>query len=254
MTPPRIRVEDAPPAPGLRHAILAALAPLLDRPSEALLPAPGAHDDVHARQHVTPDGRREENGVLWLERAGVPWRRSETTCAELVPAGAESATTVRTLWRADMAELRDPLGGLIATATADRCRRLALEPGPAWPPWLRPTAAVAHEPAGPALRIAVLGVPERLRDVYCAVLAALGDAADARGVALDVVLAQEPLTVVAPEIDGLVLPGGADMSQVEPLAAAVAAAQRRRKAKGARSGQAGAGLCRGAPCAALDNR
>lgn len=226
MTPPRIRIEDRAPTPGRRHALIAALAARLDRPAAALLPATNAHDDVHARQHVTPDGRREENGISWLERVGLEWARGTSDAAQLTPQGAVGETILRSRWQGDAAAVLDPENRLVATLRLDPCRRPQLEPGPAWPTWLRRPSAPERPAARQTCRMALLGDPDRLRDVYCAVLASLGDAADANGVDLDVTPLQDPEGATAPAFDGLLLPGGADMSQVEPLAAAARRAQR----------------------------
>lgn len=224
MTARRIRVVDAAPAVGRRYAILAALAACWDGPVEAVLPLPDASDDVHARQHVTPEGLREENGVLWLERAGVRWRRGDGAIAELLPADEAAETlTLTAHWSETGAALRDAEGGAVVAARWDAYGRPWLEAGPAWPEDLaRPAPPTPVD--GPVRRVTIIGDPRRLRDVYCAAIAALGDAADAEGLVLEISVEPSPDAALDAEPDGVVLPGGADMSQVAPLTAAAARA------------------------------
>jgi CTP synthase len=75
-------------------------------------------------------------------------------------------------------------------------------------------------PAGPALRIGIVGSAQHHRAVNPAVLARLGDAADRCA------LAVKPVFVPADSapVHGLILPGGADMAQVAPQIAAAQAA------------------------------
>jgi CTP synthase len=81
------------------------------------------------------------------------------------------------------------------------------------------TAELSRPPAPaprPRLAIAVLGTREDQRQVYPAGLAALGDAADALGVELDLRFIDPSAPGPAPldEVGGLLLPGGSDMANV----------------------------------------
>src|SRR5260370_749961 len=85
-------------------------------------------------------------------------------------------------------------------------------------------------PVGPQPRIIVVGHKAHFAQIYPAVLASLGDAADQIGMvpAVSCVAHQDIAdggwTSVLKEADGLVLPGGTDMSQVEGQIAAATAA------------------------------
>lgn len=245
MTAPSLRLRDACPAPARRHALIAAMAARLPGPAHARLPPARPDDDAHARQHVTPDGRPEENGVLWLEREGVSWARRAGDESALSPAGGSSAAVAWTaVWRgARSASVHDAAGALVARAQADGFGRLGLEPGPAWPDGFEVGAAVPPGAAAPATPVAVIGVRDRLADVYGAVFAALGDAADMTGRALAPFVAADVETALAQGARGLVLPGGADLAQVAPL---VAAARRARSV-----GAPTLGLCLGMQAMAL---
>jgi CTP synthase len=85
----------------------------------------------------------------------------------------------------------------------------------------RPVPA-GHAGAAPGqrVRILVVGDESLTRDTYPANLAALGDAADALGVDVDLAF-RDPrdaewaeVPAILPGIDGIVLPGGSDMEQV----------------------------------------
>ena len=98
----------------------------------------------------------------------------------------------------------------------------------------RPRLAEAHPRAfaRQAVRILVVGDETLLRDTYPANLAALGDAADALGLDVDLsfVDPREPdhasFDTLLSSIDGLVLPGGSDMEQVPGQIEAARAALR----------------------------
>lgn len=232
MNVPAITLVDAPPQPGLRHALLAALAIAVRHAGakelQAILPEPPASDDVHARQHVTPDGRTEENGVFWLERAGVPIDRGPGSTARLMHNGSNDECQLISYWTDEFAELQDETGGRVASAQIDTFGRLQLSASTNGPTWLQPPPKL-HAPkgSGPAVRIAIIGEAHRLRHVYPAVLAALGDAADAVAIEIETEIVDRLDNVNGNKFNGIVLPGGADMGQVEPLAAACRLARRR---------------------------
>lgn len=213
-----VLILDEPMAEGWRHAGAALLAELL--PAEAYVRAAVAPAEPDAPaaavQHVTPDGRRARNGVLWLERAGVPVTFDESLPPRATrldfagPSPWPDTLTARlegcalTVSGADQAAL---------SAAIDYFGRPVADPGGA--------AAIAPRSA---LRIGILSTDDRLLSVYPAVTAALGDAADALGLSLAVEHLAD-LSAVAAPLDGLVLPGGPDMGEVEPLVAASHAAR-----------------------------
>ena len=232
MTAPTIALDDTPPHPGLRHALLAALAEAVHGAHRtglrAILPEACSGDDVHARQHVTAEGCREENGILWLERVALPFTRASGPLARLVHPAAGEEQRLTSRWTEERAELFDDAGMLTASARIDAYRRVLLEPAPAAPSWLRLPAACAP-PGGSrrALRVAIIGDAHRMRHVYPAVLAALGDTSDALGRNIEIEIAATVDDLTARGVDGIVLPGGADMGQVEPLVAACRRARSR---------------------------
>lgn len=83
------------------------------------------------------------------------------------------------------------------------------------------------------LRVGLVGAESDHRHVYPAALAALGDAGDAEGVGIDVRFVSPPglrrqdVDAVLDEVDGLVLPGGSDMSNVPGQILMAAGALRR---------------------------
>ncbi len=152
-------------------------------------PDDGALPDT-ARCFVTADGRLLRNDAFWLE-----WG-SARPLAAIPPDDAEVLVVV---------------GGDSAAACGPDPASCSL-PVDAFGRPLQPSAA----PGGS--RIAILGRAEE----QGAALAALGDAADRLGIPLRPIL----FTGALPDADGLVLPGGADMSVVERQIVAAQAALR----------------------------
>lgn len=113
----------------------------------------------------------------------------------------------------DISPGADPTPGLTpAIAPGDNFpgANPALNPAPA-------TASVNHVSAeGSPLCIALLGSRRDQLDVYPAIAAALGDAADALALTLDILFAspQEPLGDTLDRANGVLLPGGASMANV----------------------------------------
>ena len=234
----RIRIEDpAPPGAGYRYAALAALAwafGLTERAGlKATLPAADhPDDDVHDRQHVTAEGRLTANGLIWLERAGVAVELSPDAAGASLVLGAGETLQARVLWHGDAAftVVFEPEAGVCAAFVLDDYGR----------PWLHKDVRVSdllgplrpREPVAATrdFRIAVLADPRFLCQVYPAVLAALGDAADSLQCRLSVDLVPTPCDPSAfgeaerwASYDGVVLPGGADMERAEALIAAAGA-------------------------------
>jgi Glutamine amidotransferase class-I len=97
-------------------------------------------------------------------------------------------------------------------------------------PGLPALPARAAEPRGEKLGVGILGHERYHRDIYPAVLAALGDAAERTGLAVTPLFpdpAGIPAETLLP-LDGLILPGGSDLTQVPGQIAVAAAAFDRR--------------------------
>ncbi|MFE3836244.1 glutamine amidotransferase-related protein [Pseudogemmobacter sonorensis] len=167
-----------------------------------------------AREFVTADRRPMPNGCFWLERAtGGVWLppMSETPLSGPVVLAAASEADLPE--GVDLVLRRDEIPLVV-----DEFGRPWLEgPVPGLPeaiPQARPI------PRGAALRICVIGFDDHLRRVNPTVIARLADAADAGGFRLEIstVPAETVVALGIPSgIDGLVLPGGGDMGQVEAL-------------------------------------
>lgn len=195
-------------------------------------------------QHVMEHGELAPNGVLWSERAsGLPAdppvdrgavARIEAQ-AVLVPLNpairahqeaaarieAAAAAMERPVERYDVAERDDAF--VVLPRGSD-------EPASIWRrdgfgrPFRKAPAPALSEPAGaqakPPLRILIIGDESLQREVYPANIAALGDAADALGLALSLdfidprVRQDRSWEKILAEVDGVLLPGGSDMEQV----------------------------------------
>lgn len=265
MTPKRICLQDpAPPSSGYRFAALAALAETYfpeaarrDGATAPLVTLSGpihAGEDVHDRQHVTPSGTTTTNGVLWLERAGLSLsfespekdRPGEDACltlgggADLV-AYREAPTTLRASvqWHGDRAFsiLFAEQGQAGADFILDRYGRPALQEDRGVGALLQADPQrfdpIDPAPQAPPVRLAIIADAERMRRVYPAVLAAIGDAADFLGCLpeIDVFghLDMAPQGAAGPDwrrYDGVILPGGADMERTEALIATAAACRK----------------------------
>ena len=113
-----------------------------------------------------------------------------------------------------------PAGGLSVADGLD-----AVWAADAYPPRLdafgRPGTDPAATRAGPALRIGICGTEARHRIANPAVLVRLADAADRIGAALEPVFLPADVPITLPDdLAGIVLPGGADMAEVEAQIAA----------------------------------
>jgi CTP synthase len=185
---PRILVR----GPGAERAAAALIRARHPAPAVAAFLGPVAVGDF-----VTADGRFLPNAALWLEWAtGQPLPEGVPPAAPLVVAAPDPATA--------------PIPGFEIIA-ADAVPVLADRFG-------RPSLVQREDAAGDC-RIGLLGNAHHHRHVYPAVLAQLGDAADRTGIAVAPVLlsADEALTEgVLAGLDGMILPGGADMGQVAP--------------------------------------
>ena len=238
------------------------------------LPRPG--DDVHDLQHVTADGRTAPNGLIWLERAGIRVAFCSNAERASLTIGAGDTLQAQVIWHEDSAfsiafdvkegaraEFRldeygrpwlyeeSRLSGVLerrpncrnrfsdrrASKNRDEQQRRDSEQDSDAPGTARQGEPL-HSPA--RAKIAVLADPRRMRLGYPAVLAALGDAADARDCSLSIDIIPAPRDPIAHDLsarvftdsdetrrwrsyDGVVLPGGADMERTEALVAAAAA-------------------------------
>jgi CTP synthase len=189
-------------------------------------------------QHVLAHGELAPNGLLWAERAtdrfvGAPIQYGAVARLDepaivvpvnpAVPAQAVMAERARdgALARGhavETCEVTEEDGTFVARPSGSddvigRWRRDAFG---------RPQAegAPAHRNGGIPLRILLVGEEDLLRDTYPANLAALGDAADALGLAVEPVFldarasAGQPVEAILAAVDGVILPGGSDMEQV----------------------------------------
>lgn len=178
-------------------------------------------------QFVTRDGRLEHNAWLWLERAGGvvddQARPVSVEEVEALPAGSivlAPATVVTPPsahacyliadergWRLDLAGDAEH----VLSAQRDAFGRIVVGDQP-------------YSVCGVgALRVLIAGEQEHLLTRYPAVLAALGDAADAMGIVVEPLI-RSPRELDASrvdeligDVDAIILPGGCDNSQVEGM-------------------------------------
>lgn len=192
-----------------------------------------------AVQHVAAAGMLVPSGLLWFERlTGQPV--APTASADtIVTAARDHAVVVP--WHPPV-QAAEQLDTLLAEARAQavpvrlwhveayegRWRLRATDDGDCPADWWQRDAAgrlVRHQDQasdmhpdapGDALRIGLVGTEHDQRQVYPATLACLADAADARGLALDLRFLA-PRSVGPADLRGLhgvVLPGGSDMGNV----------------------------------------
>lgn len=204
------------------------------------------HGRFDCMQHVLAHGELAPNGLIWAERAsrravpppvdrGAVVRLPGTVVVPLNPALPAHEEAERRLL-ATAARAGRPVELLVVSVVDDvyilRAATDESEVG-RWrlDAYGRPVAADAVTPGGEALRVLVVGPEDHQREVYPATIAALGDAADALGVRLDLRFIdprEEPnWERLLGEVDGLVLPGGSDMEQVRGQIDAARAAIRR---------------------------
>lgn len=237
-----------------------ALAALLARAVGAtLLHLPASFDlrrYPDAVQHVTHDGVLVPSGLIWAERlTGIPV--SAAVDAEAMMSGAVERDIVVPLHPGVEGAMASA-GTLLALARrygvtarhyravhgAAGCRIIDVADGrpirdigacgrDRFGRWMILAHACAEStpaastpmPAGalsgdPRCRIALIGGESDQRDVYPATLAALGDAADALGMRVDVefispqTLDDTNVRAMLAGFDGIVLPGGSDMARV----------------------------------------
>jgi len=237
-------IAHATPEPALYGAMAAILAELRALP---LCHLPATHDAkryANARQHVTAQGHLLTSGLVWLER--LTGRGAGAECdlksliaralkedivvpstgplnAELAALAAENGIAVESLRVATQQnkfQLEDAGSGKMRSNgwARDAFGRWAL--GSVLQPVMR---------AGKKLRVALVGDMNEHRDSYPALLAALGDAADALALNIEVVylpanLLGSQLDSTLFDVDGVLLPGLQFGAGENPQAAQLAAA------------------------------
>ena len=188
-----------------------------------------------ACQHVLRDGGLVTSGLLWLERltGRSPGQTLTPAACAQQAAGADCVIPIGPSQRDGLPLLtarlaRDGLPYRI-WQTVTRQGGLALEDrtdgqfiGGTWRPdafgrWYRGTPKPIA--GGAPVRIALVGARHDQAGAYPATLAALGDAADALGIAVEVMyiapknLPRDPALPLA-DVAGILLPGGSDMGNV----------------------------------------
>ncbi|MBJ3776561.1 glutamine amidotransferase-related protein [Acuticoccus mangrovi] len=164
-----------------------------------------------SREFVTADGRPAPNGVHWLERVeGDVWTGGDDQPGAdmLVVEVAPGATPPRDALVIEAADIP------IATDEHGRSRLAGSVAGV-------PDAEIDtgdKKTGGRRLSIGVVGEAPHLRYINPIVIATLADAVDRAGAVLDlrIISSAEAAGGLPRGLDGLVLPGGSDMSQVEP--------------------------------------
>ena len=210
-----VPVAESGAPPGLRHAGLALIAEALGARELRADGRARSDDDVHAVQHVTADGRLGPNGLLWIDRSGLDATdATDGPGAVLVPRAEPRAFSIA--WSGPgRAVVRDARGGAFADIERDRFGR----------PFLRRAGSAPGEPAGGRAsrdgpRVTVVGEAGRLRDVYPAVLASVGDAADRLGLVPAVRIVAPRSGMDWPDVlagtDGLVLPAPPTWARSRP--------------------------------------
>ncbi|MFK8253243.1 glutamine amidotransferase-related protein [Ancylobacter terrae] len=198
----------------------------------------GGHARFDCHIHVLAHGEMAPNGVIWAERAAdsalaAPVDRGAVAllpdASVVVPINPYIPIDVETRARlvAGAERAGRKVETLVVTETDGRFELRAEDSEAlmgAWrlDPYGRPFRVEAELATvhGRPLVIVLVGDEALMREVYPANLAALGDAAEALGVSLDLRFA-DPRAEPAPAweavlagADGLLLPGGSDMEQV----------------------------------------
>ncbi len=224
-------IAHSTPEPAFYGALAAILAELRALP---LCHLPVTYDSkrfTNSRQYISPQGQQISSGLLWLERltgrdAGaeftleslinralkedivVPLTQPLTSCCyqEMVDKIVENGIAIESLQvvkNQDRYQLEDCESGKIRSNgwARDRFGRWVL--GSVTQPVMR---------AGKHLHLALLGDASEHRDSYPAMLAALGDAADALAMNIQISyipanLAGNPLESTLLGLDGIIMPG-----------------------------------------------
>lgn len=232
------------PEPALYGAMAAILAELRALP---LCHLPVTHDTkrfANARQHVTAQGHQLTSGLVWLERltgrdAGaesdlntlikralkedVVVPSMQPLSDELAAKAAENGIAIeslRVVKQQDKFQLEDAISGKVRSNGWGR---------DAFGRWALGSVSQPVMRAGKKLRVALVGDFAEHRDSYPAMLAALGDAADALALSIEVVyvtpnLIGSQLDCTLFDVDGILLPGVLNSAGENPLAGQLAVA------------------------------
>lgn len=236
-------VEHDAPEPAVYGALAAALAAAR---GDELMHLPHRLDTrayADAIQHVAAAGALVASGLVWLERLARvnvgPEAAAEAILAEAsrravvvpyhpcVAASEVFADLAARAARSGVAVEHVCVSQERGTFTLrDRASGKALE---VVGPWTRdafgrfapaPIGLPARPAGPPPLRIGLVGTERDHRAVYPAVLAAVGDAADAESMSVEVVyipprdVREQDVGGALQGVDGLLLPGGSDMANV----------------------------------------
>ncbi|RJT51311.1 glutamine amidotransferase-related protein [Rahnella variigena] len=236
-------IAHSTPEPALYGAMAAILAELRALP---LCHFPVSHDAQrypNARQHVTAQGHALTSGLVWLERLTGRGAGEETGLESLI---------YRALKEDIVVPLREPLSAGLAAQIAEHgietesltvarnqdkfqledCATGKIRSNgwgrDAFGRWALGSVSQPVMRAGKTLRVALVGDFAEQRDSYPAMLAALGDAADALAMNIDVVyvtaaLLGSQLDCTLFDVDGIILPG-ATLTQGDHQASALATA------------------------------
>lgn len=220
-------IAHSAPEPALYGAMAAILAELRALP---LCHFPVSHDArcfPNARQHVTAQGQALTSGLLWLERLTGRGAGAESSLESLI---------YRALKEDVVVPLREPISASLATQITghgieiesltvvrqqDKFQLEDCDTGKirsngwgrdAFGRWALGSVSQPVMRAGKTLRVALVGDFTEQRDSYPAMLAALGDAADALAMNIDVVwvtptLLGSQLDSTLFDVDGIILPG-----------------------------------------------
>jgi GMP synthase-like glutamine amidotransferase len=230
-------IAHSTPEPALYGAMAAILAELRALP---LCHLPVTHDAnrfANARQYVTRQGHQLASGLVWLERLTGRDASAESDfntlinralkedivvpsmqpiSQELTRLAAENGINVELLRVTEQQgkfQLEDAITGKIRSNGWGR---------DAFGRWALGTVSQPVMRAGKNLRVALVGDFGEHRDSYPAMLAALGDAADALALSIEVVyvtphLIGSQLDCTLFDVDGILLPGVLNSTEENPL-------------------------------------
>lgn len=224
--------------PALDAMIAGEISAVQNATFKTLVSGGGGHARFDCNIHVLSHGELSPNGVLWAERASNKAVGAAVDRGAIVRQPDECVVVPINPYLPVQAEARERIARTAARAgrklevlivTENEAQFEVRREGEdeVLYRWVRdvygrPVAFGQGEApsASRLLRIAFVGDESCMRDVYPANLAALGDAADALNLALDIRFIDPRTTPDAAweqllsDVDGLLLPGGSDMEQV----------------------------------------
>lgn len=239
------------PLPALDGMIAGEIAAERNARFTTLVAGGGGHARFDCNIHVLAHGEMAPNGVLWAERAsdravaapvdrGAVVRLDEDCVVVPINPHLPIHAEARARISATVLQAGRTLDVLIVTETDGVFEVRAEYSETVLSTWRldeygRPFR-LGEEPvpvSGREMRILIVGDEATMREVYPANIAALGDAAEALGLAVSLRFADprelpEPVwEQVLADVDGLMLPGGSDMEQVRGQTEAARIAIRR---------------------------